>query len=258
MSEERQEAEAQGAGDDAIWGALSARIVACHRCPRLVAYRTRVAAQKRRAYAAWEYWGRPVPGFGDRRARLLIVGLAPAAHGANRTGRMFTGDSSGDFLVAALWRAGFANQPRSEHAGDGLTLIDAFLSAPVRCAPPDNKPLKEEFERCFPYLAAEFALLRRVRVVLALGRVAFETARRLVAPRLDEAGRQALRAAAFRHGAVYRLGALALVASYHPSRQNTQTGRLTPAMMDAVLQEVRHLLDSELREAAADGPPAAP
>lgn len=228
--------------DDAIWSELSARIVQCTACPRLVAYRTRIAVEKKRAYATWEYWGRPVPGFGDRKARLLIVGLAPAAHGANRTGRMFTGDSSGDFLIAALWRAGFASQPRSEHAADGLELIDAFVSAPVRCAPPDNRPLQEEFERCFPYLAAEFALLRQVKVVLALGRIAFDTAKRLLAPRLDEAGRRELRAARFRHGAVYRFGESALVACYHPSRQNTQTGRLTSPMMDTLLQQVRELL----------------
>ena len=242
--------------DDAIWSELSARIVQCTQCPRLVAYRARIAAQKKRAYAQWEYWGRPVPGFGDRNARLLIVGLAPAAHGANRTGRMFTGDSSGDFLVAALWRAGFANQPRSEHASDGLELIDAFVSAPVRCAPPDNRPLREEFERCFPYLAAEFALLRRVRVILALGRVAFDTAKRLLEPRLDQAARRQLSAARFRHGAVYRFagGAPALVASYHPSRQNTQTGRLTAPMMDAVLRQVRELLD--LTAPAIDARPA--
>ena len=221
-----------------------------------MAYRRQVASEKRRAFADWEYWGRPVPGFGDRQGRLLIVGLAPAAHGANRTGRMFTGDSSGDFLIGALWRAGFANQPRSEHRDDGLRLIDAFVTAPVRCAPPDNKPLREEFERCFGYLEAEWALLPRVRVVLALGRIAFGTVKRLLAPRLDDEGRRALAAADFRHGAVVRLGSLALVASYHPSRQNTQTGRLTPAMMDAVLQEVRRLLDAT--ESATGAPPVAP
>ncbi|MEW6048146.1 MAG: uracil-DNA glycosylase [Bacillota bacterium] len=228
-----------------LWHDLVERITHCTRCPRLTAYRTRIAAQKKPAYAGWEYWGRPVPGFGDRKARLLVVGLAPAAHGANRTGRMFTGDSSGNFLIGALWRAQFANQPASEHAGDGLQLMDAFVTAPVRCAPPDNRPLPEEFERCFPYLAAEFALLERIRVVLALGRIAFDTARRLLSSRLDEAGRQALRRARFAHGAVYAFGgsAPALVVSYHPSRQNTQTGRLTPAMMDGVLQEVRRLLD---------------
>ncbi|WP_324667780.1 uracil-DNA glycosylase [Geochorda subterranea] len=238
------------------WDELVSRIVQCERCPRLVAYRRRIASERRRAFADWEYWGRPVPGFGDRQGRLLILGLAPAAHGANRTGRMFTGDSSGDFLMGALWRAGFANQPRSERRDDGLRLVDAFVSAPVRCAPPDNRPLREEFERCFAYLQAEWALLTRVQVVLALGRIAFGTAKRLVAPRLDDEARRALQAAPFRHGAVVPLGRLTLVASYHPSRQNTQTGRLTPAMMDAVLQEVRRLLDAT--EPAAAAPPGAP
>ncbi|WP_324717527.1 uracil-DNA glycosylase [Carboxydochorda subterranea] len=231
---------------DAGWERLRERIVSCTACPRLVEYRTLVARTRRPAYASWSYWGRPVPGFGDPAARLVIVGLAPAAHGANRTGRMFTGDSSGDFLVGALFRAGFANQARSEHAEDGLRLIDAFMTAPVRCAPPDNRPLPEEMERCYPFLEQEMALLHRCRVILALGRIGFDVARRLLLSRAahDPPARELLRHARFSHGATIEPGGdlPALVASYHPSRQNTQTGRLTAAMMDEVLARVRRLL----------------
>ncbi len=221
------------------WDELNNQIVACEACPRLVAYRQEVARAKRRAFRDWEYWGRPVPGFGDRDAQLLIVGLAPGAHGANRTGRMFTGDSSGDTLTAALFRAGFANQPTSQHRDDGLELHDAFLTAVVRCAPPKNRPTRQEQINCRGYLARELALLSSVRVVLALGRIAFEgylallRGRGVGVPRLS-----------FRHGACYQFESPlpALVVSYHPSRQNTQTGRLTEAMLDEVFEQVRELL----------------
>jgi len=221
------------------WAALEAEIISCRRCPRLVEWRERVAREKRRAYRDWDYWGRPVPGFGDHDAHLLVVGLAPAAHGANRTGRMFSGDSSARTLIPALYRAGFANQPTSEHRDDGLQLRDAFLTAVCRCAPPGNRPTREEIRNCRPFLRRELALLGNLRVVLALGRVAFDGLLALwredghSIPRLD-----------FRHGAVYHLPAPLpiLAVSYHPSRQNTQTGRLTEAMLDAVFAQVRELL----------------
>jgi len=221
------------------WEELNSQIVACETCPRLVAYRQEVARTKRRAFRDWEYWGRPVPGFGDRSAQLLILGLAPGAHGANRTGRMFTGDSSGDTLTTALHRAGFANQPTSHHRDDGLELHDAFLTAVVRCVPPKNRPTRQEQINCRGYLARELALLSSVRVVLTLGRIAFEgylallRGRGVGVPRLS-----------FRHGACYQFESPlpALVVSYHPSRQNTQTGRLTEAMLDEVFEQVRELL----------------
>ena len=242
------------------WEQLQARIVNCTACPRLVEHRARVAATRKREFAGWTYWGRPVPGFGDRRARVLVVGLAPAAHGANRTGRMFTGDASADFLVGALYRAGFANQPFSRHAGDGLELRDVFLTAPVRCAPPENRPLAEELQSCLPFLQEEFALLQpRVRVVVALGRFAFDACRRLLGPLLTAAEQQRLRRVPFAHGAVVRLAppAPSLVLSYHPSRQNTQTGRLTAAMMDQVFSTVRKLLEAPDAAGFPDEPPAA-
>ncbi|HZY02904.1 MAG TPA: uracil-DNA glycosylase [Anaeromyxobacteraceae bacterium] len=213
--------------------ALEAEIVRCHACPRLVAWRERVARQKRRAYREEAYWGRPVPGFGDRRAWLVVLGLAPGAHGANRTGRMFTGDGSGDFLYAALHRAGLASQPGSRHRGDGLSLRGAFVTAACRCAPPQNRPAPAELARCAPFLDRELGALPRVRVVLCLGAIAWAAAlyslerRGLPLPRPRPA---------FRHGAEVELpGAPLLLASYHVSRQNTQTGRLTAAMFDRVL-----------------------
>ena len=222
------------------WAQLNAEIVACTACPRLVQWRQQVAQEKRRAFRDWDYWGRPVPGFGDRQARLVIVGLAPGAHGANRTGRMFTGDSSGDTLTRALHRAGFANQPTSRHRDDGLQLRDAFLTAVARCAPPQNKLTRDELDTCQPFLARELALLPSTRVVLTLGRIAFDRYRRL----LREQG-VALSRLDFGHGACYRLDPPlpALVVSYHPSRQNTQTGRLTEEMLDGVFAQVRRLLD---------------
>ncbi len=213
--------------------ALQARIVACRRCPRLVEYRERVARDKVRRYADEAYWGRPVPSLGDPGARLLVVGLAPAAHGGNRTGRVFTGDRSGDFLFAALHRAGFANQSTSRQRGDGLRLRDCYITAVIHCAPPANKPAPQEMRNCRPYLVEELHELRRLRVVVALGAVAFDGFLRA----WSAAGRE-LRAPRprFAHGGQEELpGGLVLLATYHPSQQNTQTGRLTPAMLDAVL-----------------------
>ena len=218
-------------------------VIACRQCPRLVEYREEVARAKRRAFRDWTYWGRPVPGFGDAHGKLLIIGLAPAAHGANRTGRVFTGDRSGDFLYAQLYRAGFASQPTSVRADDGLELHNAYVTAVVRCAPPDNRPLPEELRNCAGYLAEELAILRP-RAVLTLGAVAFHGYLRL----LVKQGLLASRAAyAFAHGAEFKLpGSLPhLFASYHPSQQNTQTGRLTPAMFAAVLRRIRHALASQ-------------
>lgn len=212
--------------------ALHQRIVNCERCPRLRTYCRRVAAEKKRAHRDEVYWGRPVPGFGDPAARILIVGLAPAAHGANRTGRVFTGDSSGHFLMGALHRAGLANRPSSTHASDGLRLTGVYISAAVRCAPPDNKPLPSEIDACLPFLAAEINLLEHMRVVVALGRIAFDATLRV----LGSTGQSLRPRPAFGHGFVHSLGPAlpVLVASYHPSRQNTNTGRLTQAMFDHV------------------------
>ena len=215
-------------------------VVACERCPRLRAWCREVARVKVRRFQEEEYWGRPVPGWGDPAARLLIVGLAPAAHGGNRTGRIFTGDRSGDFLFAALHRAGFASQPTSVGRGDGLRLIDCYVAAAARCAPPANRPLPEEMGRCREYLAREWHLLRRVRAVLVLGKVSQDA---LVAL-LRALGRVPARAAfAFGHGLRHDLGhGLQLFASFHPSQQNTFTGKLTAAGMDGVLTDInRHL-----------------
>ena len=219
---------------------LNRETIACRKCPRLVRYCQKVARTKRRAYRDWTYWGRPVPGFGDPRAELLIIGLAPAAHGANRTGRMFTGDRSGEFLYRLLHRAGFANQPRSTHRGDGLALCNAYISATVRCAPPSNKPLPGEIRKCRPFLERELDLLRP-RAVLALGRIAFDGYLKL----LQDCGAIATRAAyPFAHGASFELpgGGPRLFACYHPSQQNTQTGRLTRAMFLRVLRQARRFL----------------
>jgi uracil-DNA glycosylase family 4 len=226
--------------DSDQWAQLNAEIVACTACPRLVQWREKVAREKRRAFRDWDYWGRPVPGFGDRQARLVIIGLAPAAHGANRTGRMFTGGGSGDTLACALERAGFANQSTSRHRDDGLQLRDAFLTAVARCAPPKNKPTGAEMDNCQGYLVRELALLSSAGVVLTLGRIAFDRYRRL----LREQG-AALPRLSFYHGACYRLEPPlpALVVSYHPSRQNTQTGRLTEEMLDEVFAQVCRLVD---------------
>ena len=221
---------------------VRAAIVECEACQRLRSYCTEIAREKRRAYRDDTYWGKPVPGFGDPRARLLIVGLAPAAHGANRTGRVFTGDGiggSGDFLMGALHRTGFANIPTSRHPGDGLVLSDAFITAAVRCAPPQNKPTPEEVTRCLPHLESEVAALPRVRIVVALGKIGFDAYLQLV-KRRDQLPRPR---PSFSHGSVSPLpnGQL-LIGCYHPSRQNTNTGKLTPRMMEAVFQMARKRL----------------
>lgn len=222
---------------------LNDRIIHCRLCPRLGTYREEVARVKRRAYREEAYWGRPVPGFGDHAARVLVVGLAPGAHGANRTGRMFTGDSSGQFLYAALYRAGFANQPTSISADDGLELRDLYIAATCRCAPPDNKPTPQEEANCLPYLLQEIALLDHVQVVVALGKIGFDSVLRAYGGLIGK-GKRAAFAGTFAHAASHRLGDGLpwLVSSYHPSQQNTQTGRLTPEMFDAVWRKVRELL----------------
>jgi uracil-DNA glycosylase family 4 len=214
--------------------ALTAEIVACRLCPRLVDWRERVAREKVARFRGDVYWGRPVPGFGDPGARILLVGLAPAAHGGNRTGRVFTGDASGDFLFAALHAVGLANQPTSRSADDGLELRDAYIAAAVRCAPPANKPLPSERDNCAPFLARELALLSRVRVLVALGAYGWEAALRAGAA---VAGEEAVRRPLprFGHGAEAPVGPYALIGTYHPSQQNTFTGKLTRSMLDAVL-----------------------
>lgn len=222
--------------------ALAREIVACERCPRLVAHCREVARVKRRAYREQEYWGKPVPAFGDPAARLLILGLAPGAHGANRTGRMFTGDSSGDFLYSVLYEAGYASQPGSAWRDDGLVLRDAYITASGRCAPPDNKPLPEELRACRPYLERELELLANVRVVVVLGRIAFDTYLGILREqgRIERAG-----AFLFGHGAVHPLGRglPVLLCSYHPSQQNTSTGRLTRPMLLEVFTKAREIIE---------------
>lgn len=219
---------------------LNERIVNCRLCPRLVAHREEVARTKRRAFRGETYWGRPVPGFGDPRAELVILGLAPAAHGANRTGRMFTGDRSGDFLYAQLYQAGFASQPTSRRRGDGLALRGAYITATCRCAPPGNKPLPSEIANCRPYLETELDLLLP-RAVLALGKIAFDGYLKLLLERGQIASRSSY---VFRHGASYALpnGLPRLFAVYHPSQQNTQTGRVTPAMYRRELAAIKRFL----------------
>jgi uracil-DNA glycosylase family 4 len=222
--------------------AVRDQIISCERCPRLREYCATVAREKRRAYRDDTYWGKPVPGFGDPRARMLLIGLAPAAHGANRTGRVFTGDGiggSGDFLMSALHRAGFANIPTSHHPDDGLKLRDAFIAATVRCAPPDNKPTPEEIASCLPHLAAEIAALPRVRVVVALGKIAFDAYLHLLKTR----GTIVRPRPIFGHALAHRLpNGIMLVGCYHPSRQNTNTGKLTASMMDKVFRRARTAL----------------
>ncbi len=211
---------------------LEAAVHECRRCPRLVAWREQVAREKRAAFRDEEYWGRPIGGFGDPGARVVLLGLAPAAHGANRTGRVFTGDRSGDFLFAALHRTGFANQPVARHRDDGLELRDCWITASVRCAPPANKPLPSERDNCAYWLRAELPLLERARVVVCLGAFAWENGLRQLEPRLRPRPR-------FGHGAEARAGGLTLLGCFHPSQQNTFTGVLTPAMLDAVLERAR-------------------
>ena len=225
--------------DRVALAALTAEIVACRRCPRLVEWRERVAREKVARFRDETYWGRPVPGFGDPEARILLVGLAPAAHGGNRTGRVFTGDASGDFLWAALHRAGLADRPSSRRADDGLTLSDVYIAAAVRCAPPANKPTPEERDNCAPYLGRELALLERVRVLVALGSYGWDASLRAMASNRDRP--TSARKPRFGHGAEVAVGRYALVGTYHPSQQNTFTGRLTPAMFDDVLSRAKEL-----------------
>jgi uracil-DNA glycosylase family 4 len=219
---------------------LNAEIIRCRKCPRLVAYREKVAQEKRFAFRDWDYWGKPVPGFGDPHAQLLILGLAPAAHGANRTGRVFTGDRSGDFLYKALYRTGFANQPTSVERGDGLTLKNVFISATLRCAPPANKPLPEELANCRPYFERDLEILKP-RAILALGGIAMRAYLGL----LKSEGKISSHAEyPFGHGASYALPEPLprLFASYHPSQQNTFTGKLTEEMFENLLKDVKKFL----------------
>jgi uracil-DNA glycosylase family 4 len=221
------------------WAALNEDVTSCRLCPRLVAWREQVAREKRRMFQDEVYWGKPVPGFGDHEARLLIVGLAPAAHGANRTGRMFTGGGSAETLMSAMQRAGFSNRSISLERGDGLEFSDAYLTAVARCAPPKNRPTAQELANCRPYLQREFELLENLRGVLALGKMAFDGYLRM----LKEMGYDLPRLK-FEHGAWHELpeGLPILAACYHPSRQNTQTGRLTQAMIDAIFLRIRDYL----------------
>ncbi len=222
---------------------IADELAACRRCPRLIAHCQHVASVKRRAYADWQYWGRPVPSFGDSGARLLIIGLAPGAHGANRTGRVFTGDRSGDLLYRVLHRTGFASQPQATSRDDGLELHRAYITAAVHCAPPGNKPAPGEIRACRGYLERELDLLTQVRVVVALGRTAFDVYLSILRDRGHIASPRAF---LFAHGAEYALGAdlPTLLASYHPSQQNTQTGRLTEDMFTAVFARARELADT--------------
>jgi len=232
-------AGAQGRGELAE---LAKEVSRCRRCPRLVAWREQVARERRAAFATQQYWGRPVPGFGDPRARVALLGLAPAAHGANRTGRMFTGDRSGDFLYAALWRGGFANQPLSRERDDGLQLRDAWITAAVRCAPPANRPSQDERRRCLPWSVAELELLGEVRVIVCLGGLAWEAALALTTALGEPDGVPLRPRPRFGHGAELQRGRYTLLGCYHPSQQNTFTGRLTEPMIDAVLARARALI----------------
>jgi len=217
---------------------LNREIVACELCPRLRTYDREVARVKRRAYLDWDYWGKPVPGFGDPQARVLLIGLAPGAHGANRTGRMFTGDRSGDFLYRALYETGFASQAESQSREDGLVLHDAYISAAGRCAPPDNKPLPEELARCRPYLEREIDLLKEVRVVVVLGAIALRSYLGILR---DRGVIKSMAGFKFGHNRVHHVGSglPALITSYHPSQQNTSTGKLTAEMLRDVFEQAR-------------------
>jgi uracil-DNA glycosylase len=232
---------------------LNQEVIACTRCPRLVAYREQVAREKRRAYRAWDYWGKPVPGFGDPKARVLIMGLAPGAHGSNRTGRPFTGDASGNFMYPVLYETGFASQPTATDRNDGLKLKDLYITAAIRCAPPDNKPTPQELATCEPFLDREITGLENVKVVVALGKIGFDAylnhvKRRQAHPSAKDAEGRSTRFSkkgyVFKHGASYRLpDGKTLLASYHPSNQNTQTGKLTRKMFVKIFQEAARIAD---------------
>jgi uracil-DNA glycosylase family 4 len=225
---------------------LNREVVACARCPRLVAYREQIAREKRRAYRDHEYWGKPVPGFGDPEARVLIMGLAPGAHGSNRTGRPFTGDASGKFMFPVLYETGFASQPNATDRNDGLQLKDLYITAAVRCAPPANKPLPQELAQCSQFLDRELAGLEKVKVVVALGKIGFDAYLNYLKRRGLPANRQAynFKSYVFKHGASYRLpDGKVLLASYHPSNQNTQTGKLTREMFVKIFKEAARLAD---------------
>ena len=224
---------------DRALGDVTADIVTCRACPRLVAWREQVGREKVTRFASWTYWARPVPGFGDPAARIVILGLAPAAHGGNRTGRVFTGDRSGDVLYAAMYRAGLANQPTSVSVEDGLEVRGAYVAAAVRCAPPGNKPLPSERDRCLPYLVRELRLLTEVRVIVALGAFGWDASLRALA----SLGHRARPRPRFGHAAQARVGPYTLLGCFHPSQQNTFTGRLTPAMVDEVLALARSLAE---------------
>ena len=234
---------------------LESEVVVCRRCPRLVAWREQVARERRAAYADWEYWGRPVPGFGDPAARVVVLGLAPAAHGGNRTGRVFTGDRSADWLYGALHRCGLANQPTSVHRGDGLRLDGCWVTAAVRCAPPQNRPTPAERDACLPYAVRELELLRDTRVVVALGGFAWDAGLRLRAARGEPAPRPRPR---FGHGSELAGEAWTLLGCFHPSQQNTFTGRLTPHMLDDVFGRARELAGLGPRSPSDSGRPAPP
>ncbi len=223
---------------------LNNEVVNCTRCPRLVAYRELVGREKRRAYRECDYWARPVPGFGDPNARVLMLGLAPGAHGSNRTGRPFTGDASGKFMYPILHKVGFASQPNADHRDDGLKLIDAYITAAVRCAPPDNKPLPSELSNCAPFLDREIAILKNLKVVVALGKIAFDAYLAF----LKRNGIMQSRAGYFfGHAAEYRMpNRIVLLASYHPSNQNTATGKLTATMFEEVFRRAKALAEGKL------------
>src|SRR5215469_8186617 len=225
-----------------IWlNNLNSELLACTRCPRLVAYREQIAREKRRAYLDWDYWGKPVPGFGDPHAQVVVLGLAPGAHGSNRTGRPFTGDASGNFMYPVLHEVGFANQALATDRDDGLVLKDLFITAAVRCAPPDNKPLPQELANCSSYLDRELEGMKKARVIVALGKIGFDAYLNY----LKRAGQVQSKAAyIFAHGAKYKMpNCCTLLASYHPSNQNTQTGKLTKEMFLKIFKEARRLAD---------------
>jgi uracil-DNA glycosylase family 4 len=218
---------------------LNREVIACALCPRLVAYREQVAREKRRAYRDWDYWGKPVPGFGDPNARVLVMGLAPGAHGSNRTGRPFTGDASGNFMYPVLYEVGFASQPTAKDRNDGLTLKNLYITAAVRCAPPDNKPTLQELATCAPFLDREIAGLENLKVVVALGKIGFDAYLNFLKRRGVLLNRKGY---LFKHGASYRTpDGKMLLASYHPSNQNTQTGKLTRKMFLKIFQEAARL-----------------